>query len=600
MFIGRWSKEKEIPVAEQCVRLGNVLHASSCRTYIREDLRVCFEGTIYNKKELAYDDIRNDAEVIARLFGDKGYMGFRVLDGSFTFIVQTAELSLIVRDHHGTASQVYYTDSYYASSLSMLQRTAHFQRTPNYQGLSSFLSVGYIPTSSSAFSGVHKLGAGELLLYKEGITERVNLYPTNTITPVSFSQSLDDLSVEYGNLHAEAIKRRIKDCNRVGILLSGGYDSGSNLAALRKIYQGDVRSYSVGFKGDNWTELPLARCMSEAFHTHHTEYEIDGSEVTALPQIVAHLGDPFVEGGLMVNYAAMQMIGDDKPDVILGGDGSDQYFGTSGREVALHYLLSKSGMKPLVRLIYQMLNKDDFDTDTIFFRIRFHLDKILNILQGDLFGFPGFRLKEMVQDASFLPVPDQLRSDIRSFDHLYLQHAYKSDLEKIINQVILFKASRMAELFTNKIAFPFTDLSLYNFLQQLPVHYKCKGDSAFAIARGHSAAKYLLKYHYKPLLPELITNRKKQGGFAPMPLFFNEDKQRARMADFILESSITKDFLKRDAVESFVCEYDREVHEPGRWFWYRQSKAIRYFNLLTLTVWWEQFMNGNDSTDFLK
>lgn len=50
----------------------------------------------------------------------------------------------------------------------------------------------------------------------------------------------------------------------------------------------------------------------------------------------------------MVNYAVMRLIGKEKPDVILGGDGNDQYFGTSGREVALHYLISRYGMKPIV------------------------------------------------------------------------------------------------------------------------------------------------------------------------------------------------------------------------------------------------------------
>lgn len=40
------------------------------------------------------------------------------------------------------------------------------------------------------------------------------------------------------------------------------------------------------------------------------------------------------------------------------------------------------------------------------------------------------------------------------------------------------------------------------------------------IARGRGTAKYLLKHHYKSLLPEAITSKKKQGGFAPMPLFF--------------------------------------------------------------------------------
>ena len=143
--------------------------------------------------------------------------------------------------------------------------------------------------------------------------------------------------------------------------MSGGYDSGANLAALRSIYDGEINSYSVGFKGDNWTELPLARIMSKAFGTRHHEYEIDGTEINALPKIVDYLGEPFVEGGLMVNYCAMRMIGEDKPEVILGGDGSDQYFGTSGREVALHYLAARTGMRPIMKGVYGLLDRDAFD-----------------------------------------------------------------------------------------------------------------------------------------------------------------------------------------------------------------------------------------------
>ena len=68
----------------------------------------------------------------------------------------------------------------------------------------------------------------------------------------------------------------------------------------------------------------------------------------------------------MVNYCAMRMIGDDKPDVILGGDGSDQYFGTSGREVALHYLAARIGLRPLLRGINRLLEHETFDTGEAF------------------------------------------------------------------------------------------------------------------------------------------------------------------------------------------------------------------------------------------
>lgn len=57
---------------------------------------------------------------------------------------------------------------------------------------------------------------------------------------------------------------------------------------------------------------------------------------------------------------------------------------------------------------------------------------------------------------------------------------------------------------------------------------------------------------------------------------------------------LVSDFLNRDYVEKFVVSYDRESHEAGNWFWYKQNRAIQYFNLLALSVWWEKFVKqGN-------
>lgn len=229
----------------------------------------------------------------------------------------------------------------------------------NPVSLSAFLQRGILKNNHSALSDVHSLGAGEKLY--SGL-KRDSVFAHAPKVVAERHPDVETYSLRYGELHAQAIRRRIGDSRRVGILLSGGYDSGSNLAALRSIYDGQIDSYSVGFKGDTWTELPMARLMSETFGTRHHEYEIDGTEISALPDIVRFLGEPFMEGGLMVNYCAMRMIGDDKPDVILGGDGSDQYFGTSGREVALHYLSARIGLRPLLRGISRLLEHETFDT----------------------------------------------------------------------------------------------------------------------------------------------------------------------------------------------------------------------------------------------
>ncbi|MEG2339214.1 MAG: asparagine synthase-related protein [Odoribacter sp.] len=567
--------------------------------YETEHLAVAFWGEIYNKVNLKIEQLtNNNAQTIAVLFELKNMEGFKLLDGSFSFILKTDDQTMIVRDHHGIGPQVYYSSTHFCSHLDELILMCDCPMQINKRGLGTFLEIGYIPTPNSALEGISKLGAGQMLWFVNDNLRTIKLYTNSSNVNKSIVPDLDDLSKQYGLLHQQAILRRIGNSRNVGVLLSGGYDSGANLAALRQVYDGKISSYSIGFKGNNWSELPLAQCMSDRFGTDHHYYEIDGSEIRNLPRIVDWLGDPFVEGGVMVNFAAMELVGTDRPDVILGGDGSDQYFGTSAREVAIRYLASKYGIEPLLVTIHKQLSRPMFDKNNIAYRVRFQLSKILNILNGDMFGFEPFILKRLLKyPEKSMPTELTDRVDLSSFENLYEQHASETDIERTIDQVILFKASQMASMFDNHIVFPYMDLELYNFLQKLPINYKCNSDNVWQIARGQSTAKFLLKYHYKPLLPAEITTKKKQGGFAPMPIFFKDKSQRNILADFIMQSSVVSKFLNRNSVEKFIKTYDRESSDNGNWFWYKQNKAIQYFNLLTFAIWWEQYVEGRQKVN---
>lgn len=601
MFIGTFNGNFHDSTAAQGGTLRHgVLCGDGVVCYSANDVSVVFWGVVYNKTELGFAPHASNACVAWELYqrsnghDDKPVNGesLALLDGSFTAIIRTPRSTTILRDHHGTGDQVYYNSTHFGSSLALILSVSGQPSEVNFEALSQFLSTGYIPTGSSSIRGVAKLSAGSMLIAEQGMASRVvDLFPVKGIEPAGELCDLEELSERYGRLHRRAILRRIGDSSNVGMLLSGGYDSGGNLAALRQVYGGDVRSFSIGFRGDNWSELPLARCMADEFGTIHSEYEIDGSEILGLPQIVDHLGDPFIEGGLMVNYSAMRMVGPNRPDVILGGDGSDQYFGTSAREVALHYLAAKNGLKPLMQLASSMLDNNLSDSP-LPYRLRFHLNRVAGVMNGDTFGFEKFRLRHLLLNPDHLHTHQATKPDTRSFEHLYTQHLYESDIKKVIDQVILFKASRMADMFGNAIAFPFMDMELYDFLRQLPVSYKCKSDSVLDIARGRFTSKFLLKHHYKPLLPEKITNRKKQGGFAPMPLFFSDKVQRQRLGQYIMESNMVGDYLDRRRVAQFLASYDLVADNRDLWFWQRQSMAIQFLNLLTLAIWWQRYVGS--------
>ena len=59
-------------------------------------------------------------------------------------------------------------------------------------------------------------------------------------------------------------------------------------------------------------------------------------------------------------------------------------------------------------------------------------------------------------------------------------------------------------------------------------------------------------------------------------------------------TSLMDNYLRRDAVKKFLTDYEQVAEKEGGWFWHRQNKALQYFNLLTLVVWWEEFVEGHE------
>ena len=156
----------------------------------------------------------------------------------------------------------------------------------------------------------------------------------------------------------------------------------------------------------------------------------------------------------------------------------------------------------------------------------------------------------------------------------------------------MFKSSRMSELFGNNIAFPYMSTELYDFLSTLPVDYKFHG-SLRQLSKGQGVSKYLHKKYLQPKLPTEITNRKKQGGFAPLPIFLKDDNQRKILFDFMKNSDAVKSLFKKDTIEDLLDKYDKTANSKSYWFWYQQVKANQIINLLTVVVWWEMFINKN-------
>ena len=560
----------------------------SFTTYGEAGSFLLLSGRLYNEKP----------ENLLPRFLQEGNNLLKTIDGEFLLLIVHSNKLLVFRDRHGAGRQFFYSNEYFSTRLIDFLDLKGFQSKPNLEALFTFLSIGYIPSPLTSLEGIQKLPGGSILTFENKTIHVIDLFDFQDFTDsaATTQRSLEEATLEYERLHKQSIAQRIEGLSKVGLLLSGGYDSGGNISALRDIYNGDVVSYSIGFKDNPWTELPLAKILSEQYNSKHFEYEIDGSEIMELPQIVSAIGDPFQEGGLMLNYAAMRLVSQsgEAPEVILGGDGNDQHFGTSGKELALHWKFKNNGVQVLQKMLDSLGNGALFEKDNLFFRAQFHNRKILHIQQSDTFGFTKYQLNRLNAIGYKVPAHHYLQNSPTSylnFDQFYLARNYFIDIKQVINEVILFKASKMADMFANNISFPYMSTGLYHFLKQLPVAHKI-GGTIQEMSKGQGKSKLLHKLYLKPKLPSAITDRKKQGGFAPLPIFLKDAKQRKIIFEVILKSAAVEALFNKQKIAQLLQQYDQLAASKGYWFWYNQVQANQIINLLTVVIWWEMFIEG--------
>ena len=539
----------------------------------------------------------NCAELLLDLIAREGVLGCRCLNGKFTIVLFDKEKTTIIRDRNGEGPMIYFTNEFFTDSFHGLFDFKNFTAKPDLTGITTFLKIGYIPAPTTALAGVGKVPAGEILTVSDSGFKFEKLFGFEEIIQADRKEiGLQEAVETYRDLLEKSLIRRIGDAETVGVLLSGGYDSGGNIAMTRKVHPGDIKTYSIGFKDNPASELPYAKMMAEQYGADHHEYLMDGSEIEFLPEIIDALGDPFSESGFMLNHSVMKMVSTENLPVTIGGDGNDQYFGAGIRETAMHFKMNHWGVAPFARLFDRMSANSLFDKDNLAYRIRYQNQKILNVMEPETFGFPDFQLNSMFRLKEIPPHPylGEIPKKFGSYEELFLQRNFYLHLQHSVNEVILFKASRMSEFFDVNLAFSYTDLDIYNFLLHLPIHLRAKGTVEECV-KGKGVAKFIHKKLVKPMLPDAVTNRPKQGGFSPLEIFFNSVERRQAIYKYIKNSSFAGILNKNNFLDQFFVQYETLASGKSYWFWHKQVKSNQLINLLIVAIWWDRVIENKQA-----
>ncbi len=314
-----------------------------------ESVWVVFNGEIYNFHELKRElqshghvfRTNSDTEVIIEGYKQWGDEVLNRLNGMFGFAIWDVRRKrlLVARDPFGIKLIYYRIDGnavYFGSEMRPIRALMPGRTEIDPTSLNLFLRHRFTPSPYTIVKGVHKLAPGTKLTVENGICEVSRWYkfkPEPFQPPKSPAQAKDELL----SLYKDAIKRQLISDVPVGLLLSGGIDSGL-LLALMNLNGSSWPTYTVGY-GSSFAddELTDAAETARVLGSNHTSVNITQSIFEeALPRIVAALEEPIATSSIVPMYFVCQRARQDVK-VALVGQGPDELFGGYRRHLGVRY-----------------------------------------------------------------------------------------------------------------------------------------------------------------------------------------------------------------------------------------------------------------------
>ena len=308
-------------------------------------ISVALDGALVNAAELGAQLAKRgyqfkgktDAELLLRAYQHWDKEVVKHLRGAFAFSIWDArkERLMLARDRFGQKPlHVHQAGAMlaFASEVKALVRAPGVPADVDMDAVGDYLAQRYVRGPRTLIAGVRKLAPGSYALWQFGALRETRYWsPPDGEAPIAhgpsnpidgFIQRLD-----------EAVQLNMQ-APRVGVLLSGGYDSAA-IVALARTHHEQVSTFSAGFANDKRSELPAAGRVAKHFGTQHHEIVLERRDVLAqLPQLVASRDAPVSRPAdvalyLLAREAARQV------KVALSGDGGDEILGGYRRHTFL-------------------------------------------------------------------------------------------------------------------------------------------------------------------------------------------------------------------------------------------------------------------------
>src|SRR6187431_3122380 len=306
---------------------------------------IVFNGEIYNYLELREKleklghtfYTNSDTEAIVHAYDQYGAECPKHLRGMFAFAIwdeRTQELFL-ARDRVGKKPLLYAqlnNELVFGSEFSALLQHPGVSRDVDSQAIHHYLSFMCVPAPLTAYRSIRKLEPGHSLRWRRGEIKLERYWQPD------FSHKLDIDEVEAGERALEilrdAVRVRLMSEVPLGAFLSGGIDSSAVVALMSEASSDPVKTFSIGFEEQDFSELHHARRIAEHVGADHHEFIVKPDALEVLPLLVEHYGEPYADSSAIPTYYVARETRK-HVTVALNGDGGDESFAGYERYAAM-------------------------------------------------------------------------------------------------------------------------------------------------------------------------------------------------------------------------------------------------------------------------
>jgi asparagine synthase (glutamine-hydrolysing) len=559
-------------------------------------VQVVFNGEIYNFQELRRRlearghsfRTNGDTEVLVHLYEEEGDKLVEHLRGMFAFALwdRPKKRLLLARDRLGIKPLYLYRDSeklLFGSELKAILAYPGVDRVVDCKALEDYLALGMVPGRRSIFRRIEKLPPAHALAVRtyELHSEprrywQLRVEPDPKCTLKQWKEALQDKLAETVKLHM------IADVP-VGAFLSGGLDSSAVVALATGTTSGTLRTFSIGFREEAFSELPYAREVADRFGTRHTEEIVTADAISLLDSLTHYYDEPFADSSAVPTFLVSRLAAR-SVKVVLSGDGGDEAFGGYSRyahdlkEASIRRCLPSWLRRLILAPLARMWPKADWlprplRTKTLLTNLsvdgaaayantvtlcRLPLRRRLvnRDLAGELNGHsPGLPIEMAYATA---PGGDALSGMLAA------------DVSTLLPDDFLVKVDRASMAHGLEVRPPLLDHELMELAARIPSEWKVRGGKT----------KWVFKESYRHLLSDALIDRPKHGFEIPIDDWLRGPLRETFESAVLDPRARVRDLLDQRAVRSLHHSHLSGMGRHGNVLW----------SLLVLARWAERYL----------